>query len=256
MFKETLPLVLLLVLTMLPVMEGQTTPVPAGLYASLVYDPIEDSGVFTLNITLASRPESIVELTLDNPFDQSVGLSLVSTSSEPGGSVVVDYSADAITLLLNNTSWVALYFTVENFTEPIGVGSYAAYIDLTGYTVFQNVEFTLQLPYGYTVNVTPSTGVSVAVVNGNESIMVRLTAPYLYAIVAGFTVSGAETPTATLTTGAPGTTTQGTVQSPTTTPRPVEAVNASGTLLITVAAVGLFVVVALLAVILRSRRTR
>lgn len=178
---------------------GSVTVNIAGLYASIIYDPLEDNGVFDLNITLSSRSETPVELTLDNPFDPSVNLSLVSVDCEPGGNVVVDYGVDSITILFNNTSWVMLYFTIEGFMESSSLGSYVAYIDLTGYNDVANLLLTLQIPYGYQVNVMPSTGVTVS--QGNESIIVNLSQALLYTVTTWVPVTEATTsPTATMTT--------------------------------------------------------
>jgi hypothetical protein len=178
---------------------GSDTVNITRLHASITYDPLEDNGVFDLNITLSSRSETPVELTLDNPFDPSVNLSLVSVDCEPGGNVVVDYGVNGITILFNNTSWVMLYFTIEGFMESSNLGSYAAYIDLTGYNGVANLLLTLQIPYGYQVNVTPSTGVTVS--QGNESIIVNLSQALFYTITTWVPVTEATTsPTATMTT--------------------------------------------------------
>jgi len=193
----------------------------SSISMSITYDPADATGLLTLNITINTSTSNPVEIAVDNPFEASVNLSLISVNNEQGGNVVVDYGADNITILFNNTSWVELSFTIDDLMESTAPGIYTTYLDLTGYNDVPNFSLTLQIPSGYVVEINPSLGASVEY---GESVTIILTKPLLYTIVASTPIS---TTTATAPTTTPSATTMTSPSLITTSTTPMQPHNTS-----------------------------
>lgn len=186
----------LLLFVALFIVSNSMTPayLQENLYVSRIdidvfYDVTDDLGFVEENISLNTVPNQLIEIdvpVIPPPTGSKGYYELINISYSPiHKNVYLSYSVDkkrnVVKLVFNATKSVLVRYAIYNYLDEIGIGVYGLLMDLSNFSIANNMYAKIRIIGNYTVDVYPSLNVSIT--SSKDVVTIELNDPQPYTII-------------------------------------------------------------------------
>ncbi|WP_440059162.1 hypothetical protein ACSU1N_05080 [Thermogladius sp. 4427co] len=119
----------------------------SSTYVVISYDPLAGSGIVSYNLTFDNMLTTPVNLSLDLIAGENI--TVVNVTASDGTPLPYSLSGNTLSILVNGTTAVSVYYIVNNLMPELVPGSYSMTLDSS--RLYGNVNIVIRVPGLYNV---------------------------------------------------------------------------------------------------------